>query len=396
MVLEFVVLILSVVVTAFAVWGLASLFYKNSIESLKEENLQLKSQAGLNDAVINEVKLAFSQIAQESLKNQQEELLNEHSRDLKSKMELFKAEELVPVNNLLKEFKESIDNYQKSYQQESLDIKNAIITAEKYAKALTMDQNSRGAFGEDWLEQIFTFANLEENVHYSKQFSSNGVKPDFVVNLPDNKHIVIDSKVILKNYIEYRQKEDEALKKLFINDLTSCINQLAKKDYEELDNITQPGFILMYIPIEACVNMIYTDFDCRKIVELANSRNIIIVGTASLLVTLRLVSQLWASQIQYDNVKNIITVGENLYNNIATHAQNLQNIQQAIDKAAQSIQIEFNRFTSRRNGSIFKEAEKLKQFGISSKGVKSGKKILEKNIPQEFLEDNLSSTEVNL
>lgn len=396
MVLEFVVLILSVVVTAFAVWGLASLFYKNSIESLKEENLQLKSQAGLNDAVINEVKLAFSQIAQESLKNQQEELLNEHSRDLKSKMELFKAEELVPVNNLLKEFKESIDNYQKSYQQESLDIKNAIITAEKYAKALTMDQNSKGAFGEDWLEQIFTFANLEENVHYSKQFSSNGVKPDFVVNLPDNKHIVIDSKVILKNYIEYRQKEDEALKKLFINDLTSCINQLAKKDYEELDNITQPGFILMYIPIEACVNMIYTDFDCRKIVELANSRNIIIVGTASLLVTLRLVSQLWASQIQYDNVKNIITVGENLYNNIATHAQNLQNIQQAIDKAAQSIQIEFNRFTSRRNGSIFKEAEKLKQFGISSKGVKSGKKILEKNIPQEFLEDNLSSTEVNL
>lgn len=396
MVLEFVVLILSVVVTAFAVWGLASLFYKNSIESLKEENLQLKSQAGLNDAVINEVKLAFSQIAQESLKNQQEELLNEHSRDLKSKMELFKAEELVPVNNLLKEFKESIDNYQKSYQQESLDIKNAIITAEKYAKALTMDQNSRGAFGEDWLEQIFTFANLEENVHYSKQFSSNGVKPDFVVNLPDNKHIVIDSKVILKNYIEYRQKEDEALKNLFINDLTNCINQLAKKDYEELDNITQPGFILMYIPIEACVNMIYTDFDCRKIVELANSRNIIIVGTASLLVTLRLVSQLWASQIQYDNVKNIITVGENLYNNIATHAQNLQNIQQAIDKAAQSIQIEFNRFTSRRNGSIFKEAEKLKQFGISSKGVKSGKKILEKSIPQEFLEDNLSSTEVNL
>ena len=396
MVLEFVVLILSVAVTAFAVWSLASLFYKNSIQNLKEENLQLKAQAGLKDAVINEVKLSFSQIAQESLKNQQEALLNEHSRDLKSKMELFKAEELVPVNNLLKEFKESIDNYQKSHQQESLDIKNAIVTAEKYAKALTMNQNSKGEFGEDWLEQIFKFANLEENVHYTKQFSSNGIKPDFVVNLPDNKHIIIDSKVILKNFIEYRQCDDAIYKKAFINDISNCITQLAKKNYEELSSVIQPGFILMYIPIEACVDMIYTDLDCRKVVELANSRNIIIVGTASLLVTLRLVNQLWASQIQYDNVKNIITVGENLYNNIASHAQNLQNIQQSIDKAAKSIQTEINRFTARNNGSIFKEAEKLIQYGISSKEIKSGKKILENKIPQEFLQENSNDTAVNV
>ncbi len=396
MVLEFVVLILSVAVTAFAVWSLASLFYKNSIQNLKEENLQLKAQAGLKDAVINEVKLSFSQIAQESLKNQQEALLNEHSRDLKSKMELFKAEELVPVNNLLKEFKESIDNYQKSHQQESLDIKNAIVTAEKYAKALTMNQNSKGEFGEDWLEQIFKFANLEENVHYTKQFSSNGIKPDFVVNLPDNKHMIIDSKVILKNFIEYRQSDDAIYKKAFITDISNCITQLAKKNYEELNSVIQPGFILMYIPIEACVDMIYTDLDCRKVVELANSRNIIIVGTASLLVTLRLVNQLWASQIQYDNVKNIITVGENLYNNIASHAQNLQNIQQSIDKAAKSIQTEINRFTARNNGSIFKEAEKLIQYGISSKEIKSGKKILENKIPQEFLQENSNDTAVNV
>lgn len=149
----------------------------------------------------------------------------------------------------------------------------------------------------------------------------------------------------------------------------------------------------MYVPVETCVNMIYTDYDCRKILELANSRNIIIIGTASLLVTLRLVNQLWASQVQYDNVQNIITVGENLYNNIASHAQNLINIQQTIDKAAASVKTELNRFTARKNGSIFKEAEKLRQFGISSKEVKSGKKIVENTIPQEFLTD---SNEENL
>ena len=392
--LEIIILLMSIIITGLAVWLFASKYYRKALAELTEENLKLKSQVGLNENIVNEVKVAFSKIAQDSLKNQQEALLTEHANDLKNRIELFKAEEITPVNRLLKEFKETIDNYQKSHQNESLEIKNAIATAEKYARALTMNQNSKGEFGEEWLEQIFKFANLEENVHYSKQFTSEGLKPDFVVNLPNSKNIIIDSKVILKNYIEYQQSEDnEILKKAFITDITNCITSLAKKNYEEIDSLYQPGFILMYVPVETCVNMIYTDYDCRKILELANSRNIIIIGTASLLVTLRLVNQLWASQVQYDNVQNIITVGENLYNNIASHAQNLINIQQTIDKAAASVKTELNRFTARKNGSIFKEAEKLRQFGISSKEVKSGKKIVENTIPQEFLTD---SNEENL
>lgn len=387
--LQIIILVLSVIMTGLLVWLFASKHFQQQVESLRQENMSLKSQVGLNDNIVNEVKAAFSQIAQDSLKNQQEALLTEHSNDLKMRMELFKAEELTPVNRLLKEFKESIDNYQKSHQSESLEIKNAIATAEKYARALTMNQNLKGEFGEDWMEQIFKFANLEENVHYTKQFTSEGVKPDFVVNLPNSKSIIIDSKVILKNYLDYRNDEDnELLKKAFITDLNNCITSLAKKNYEEIPTLNQPGFILMYIPVETCINLIYTDYDFRKVVELANSRNIIIAGTSSLLVTLRLVNQLWASQVQYDNVQNIITVGENLYNNIASHAQNLLNIQQTIDKASASIKTELNRFTARKNGSIFKEAEKLRQFGISSKEMKSGKKIVENTIPTEFLEDS--------
>ena len=397
MVLEVVILLLSVLMTGLVVWLVASKFYDSKIISLKEENLKLKAQVGLNESILNEVKVAFSQIAQDSLKNQQEALLAEHSNDLKIKMELFKAEELTPVNRLLKEFKESIDNYQKSHQIESLEIKNAIATAEKYARALTMNQNSKGEFGEEWLEQILKFANLEENVHYTKQFTLGPAKPDFVVKLPNNKNIIIDSKVILKNYLQYQQaNNDETLKKAFISDLSDCIVKLAKKNYEEIDSLNQPGFILMYIPIETCINMIYTDYDFRSVLEIANSKNIIIVGTASMMVTLRLVNQLWASQIQYDNVKNIITVGENLYNNIASHAQNLMNIQDTINKAAKAITTEVNRFTAKKNGSIFKEAEKLKQFGISSKELKAGKKIVEIDIPQRFLEDAIEdeSTEI--
>lgn len=382
---EYITFILCVILVGLTTWFFSSKFYEKQLLSLKTENLELKAKIGLNENIINTVKAEFSKIAQESLKNQQEQLLSVHSTDLKTKMDLFKAEEISPLNTILKDFKDSIDNYQKSHKEESLEIKNAISIAEKYAKALTTNQNSKGEFGEKLLEQTLNFANLKENVHYTKQFSQGATKPDFIIYLPENKHLIIDSKVILKNYLEYRETETECDKKAFLNDLTTCINQLGNKHYEQIENTHQTGFILMYIPIESCVNLIYTDPDFRKILELANTHNIIITGTSSIIVTLRLVANLWTTKNSYDNVKNIIETGEKLYNNIATHAQNLLTIQSAIENASKSINSEINRFKEKNNGSIFKEAEKLHEFGIEAKNTKSGKKFIENKIPEEFL-----------
>lgn len=384
-VFEYITFILCVILVGLTTWFFSSKFYEKQLLSLKTENLELKAKIGLNENIINTVKAEFSKIAQESLKNQQEQLLSVHSTDLKTKMDLFKAEEISPLNTILKDFKDSIDNYQKSHKEESLEIKNAISIAEKYAKALTTNQNSKGEFGEKLLEQTLNFANLKENVHYTKQFSQGATKPDFIIYLPENKHLIIDSKVILKNYLEYRETETESDKKAFLNDLTTCINQLGNKHYEQIENTHQAGFILMYIPIESCVNLIYTDPDFRKILELANAHNIIITGTPSIIVTLRLVANLWTTKNSYDNVKNIIETGEKLYNNIATHAQNLLTIQSAIENASKSINSEINRFKEKNNGSIFKEAEKLHEFGIEAKNTKSGKKFIENKIPEEFL-----------
>ena len=382
---EYITFILCVILVGLTTWFFSSKFYEKQLLSLKTENLELKAKIGLNENIINTVKAEFSKIAQESLKNQQEQLLSVHSTDLKTKMDLFKAEEISPLNTILKDFKDSIDNYQKSHKEESLEIKNAISIAEKYAKALTTNQNSKGEFGEKLLEQTLNFANLKENVHYTKQFSQGATKPDFIIYLPENKHLIIDSKVILKNYLKYRETETECDKKAFLNDLTTCINQLGNKHYEQIENTHQAGFILMYIPIESCVNLIYTDPDFRKILELANAHNIIITGTPSIIVTLRLVANLWTTKNSYDNVKNIIETGEKLYNNIATHAQNLLTIQSAIENASKSINSEINRFKEKNNGSIFKEAEKLHEFGIEAKNTKSGKKFIENKIPEEFL-----------
>ena len=170
-VFEYITFILCVILVGLTTWFFSSKFYQKQLLSLKTENLELKAKIGLNENIINTVKAEFSKIAQESLKNQQEQLLSVHSTDLKTKMDLFKAEEISPLNTILKDFKDSIDNYQKSHKEESLEIKNAISIAEKYAKALTTNQNSKGEFGEKLLEQTLNFANLKENVHYTKQFS---------------------------------------------------------------------------------------------------------------------------------------------------------------------------------------------------------------------------------
>lgn len=381
--LQIVILILSIIITALVTWLICSKLYQDKITKLNTENLELKSKTGLNENIVNQITLEFSKIAQDSLKIQQEQLIALRSNDLK----LFKAEEITPINKLLKDFKESIDNYQKKHNFDTLEIKNAISTAEKYAKALTTSQNTKGEFGEKQLEQVLKFANLEENIHYVKQYNTKGAKPDFIIKLPNDNHLILDSKVILKNYLEFVQTEDNSIKKLFIKDLEKCILDLAKKNYEEIEQTSQPGFILMYIPIESCINLIYTDFDLKSIVELANSKNIIIIGTASLLVSLRLVNNLWATKIRDENINNIITAGENLYNNIAVHAQNLLNIQKSINETAKSIQTEINRITTRNNGSIFKEAEKLKSYGIEAKSTKNCKKLVEYTIPEEFLEN---------
>lgn len=362
--INLLIAVLVSIVVGLLVWAITSSYLGKKIDELKSENIYLKSQNSLNQNLMNELKLDFSKIAKEAILSEQESLISQHSNDLKTKIDLFKAQEITPINAILKDFKSALENYQKSHNADTQEVKQAIATAERYAKALTTDQNSRGEFGEDMLEQILQFANLQENVHYTKQMSIEGGKPDFVVHLPNDRHVVIDSKAILKNYLNYRQTENESDKKNFINDVLVCVNDLAKRHYDTCETLNQIGFILMFIPIEACVNMIYTDCDCRKIIELANAKNIIIVGKSSLLVALRLVTQLWAADVQNRNVKNIIATGERLYNNISTHLQGLMNIQQALNKASESVQKEINRFTANNKGSVIKEVHNLRQYGI--------------------------------
>ena len=106
-------------------------------------------------------------------------------------------------------------------------------------------------------------------------------------------------------------------KKELIADINSTVNSLANKKYETAKNLIQPDFILMYIPLESVLTLIYTDSDFLSVVKNANEKNIIIVGNSSILTTLRLVNLLWAQNKQQENIENIIK-NEIDYNNYLT------------------------------------------------------------------------------
>ena len=124
--MNWTILSLSIIVTALFVWIVSSTYYQCKMRNLLEENSRLKGQKGLQDDLLNSLSVEFTKIAQDSLRNQQEFLVAEHSKDLNTKIDLFKAEEIAPINKLLKEFKQSIDTYQQAHRDETLEIKNAI------------------------------------------------------------------------------------------------------------------------------------------------------------------------------------------------------------------------------------------------------------------------------
>ena len=163
------------------------------------------------------------------------------------------------------------------------------------ANALSTNQNIKGAYGEGLLDTILQYCGLQEGVHYTKQCVTQSVgedgalhtiRPDVVLNLPDNRYLIIDSKMTLTSYLEF-MKDRETLPK-FKAEVKKRIVDLSEKNYQKAEGIYQPDFVLMYIPIESSLNYLYEDME---LINLAYRANVIIVGTSSLLTTIRLVNQ---------------------------------------------------------------------------------------------------------
>lgn len=361
--------------------------FTNKSSKLNESYLQLKAKLEANNNLQEIIKRDFVEIATETIKKEQEDLRKQNREALEEKISPL-TKELTVFKEKVEHFNlKGVENTTKIVEQISnLEKNNKIIEQEarNLVEALTKNQNIKGSYGEDLLDTVLQSCGMQEGTHYSKQLVAKAtslkdneihtIRPDVVVYLPNNRHLIIDSKVTLTSYLEYI--EDNSKLNDFKNEVKKRIADLANKNYQSANDLFQPDFIIMYMPIETSVNLIYEDLD---LITQAYKANIIIVGTSSLLTTIRLVNQLLAQQKQVESVQQIVEAGSNLYNTFVQFCEDLIDIQKKMNEISSKFTTTINRFkrNSKNKPSLFSQVNALKEFGISST----------KEIPQSLLED---------
>ncbi len=377
---------------------------KNLVDKLREENKFLNSSlsaAETNLANVNERLENQKNEVQELQKKLTSEFENLANKVLEEKSKAFKEENkqqldsiLNPFNQNLKEFKLTVkDTYEKGLKERteiSTELKimqnlNQKLQdeASNLAKALKGDSQKQGRWGEMILEKILESSGLEKDEHYKLQDSftvedGKRFRPDAVVYLPDDKHIIIDSKVSLVAYDKFTNAQNELEKEKYIKEhITSVrnhIKELSDKDYLNNLGLTTPEYLLMFIPIEASFSAAVT-YD-NSIFNDAWDKRIVIVSPATLIATLMTISAIWKQTKQTENALKIAERGGKLYDKFKGFIDDLEKVGVNLTKA----QSEYDKAVAKLHtgsGNLLRQAEDLKKLG--AKTTKSiSKEMLDK------------------
>ena len=325
---------------------------------------------------------------EEKLRTQFENLATKILDDTTKK---FTDQNKVNLNNILdplgvkiKEFEKKVnDTYVKGTKERSTlaeQIKNLSelnIRMSKDAvnltKALKGDSKTQGDWGEFKLEMILEKAGLMNGVHYSTQGSfqdeeGKHKRPDVIVNLPEGKCLVIDSKVSLTAYANYYQSEDDEEREGHLKDhVTSMkkhVQDLSSKNYQKLYQINAPDYVLMFVPIEpAFMLAIHADQDMMA--WAVEKKNIVIVPTSTLLATISMVSSIWKQEDQKRNVLEIARQGGALYDKFVGFVDDLINVGKRLKSAKDSYDGAMNKLSTGKDN-LVRKTENIKALGAKT------------------------------
>lgn len=387
--------LISFLIGAFIATLITTLIFLKKQTSEKEELICLRAESKNYNSLTELIKQDFVRLANESIKQEQEDLRKQNREALEEK--------ILPLKNELGEFKAKVEKLNLTGVENTTKIVEQILNLEKNSatiaqeaknltEALTKNQNVKGAYGENLLDTVLQACGMREGIHYTKQFvttsenlcdeTEHKIRPDVVINLPANRHIVVDSKVTLTSYLACVEDKDKI--KDFKAEVKKRITDLANKNYQSADKLWQPDFVLMFMPIETSLQILYQDFD---LINFAYKSNVIIVGTASLLATIRLVNQLFTQQKQCECVNHIVNAGTNLFETFVQFCDDLVDVQKRFDEVNKKLNKTINRFKRRNNNkpSLFSQVESLRDYGINSA----------KEIPVNLLECELEEDTQN-
>ena len=286
--------------------------------------------------------------------------------------------------------KESIDRHA-MLRQQIIGLKELNEQMSKEAtnltKALKGDSKIQGNWGELVLERVLEKSGLEKDREYFVQNSfttdeGRRVLPDVVLHLPDNKKMIIDSKVSLVAYERFVNEEDEDQRARFLKEHVSSlkkhIEQLSGKNYHTLYEIESPDFVLLFVPIEPAFAVAINQDN--NIYNWAFEKNIVIVTPSTLLATLRTVDSMWTNEKQQQNAIEIATQAGRLYDQFVNLTEDLIKVGNQLNTVKGSYDSTMVKLTGK--GNLISKVERLKKLG--SKASKQVNEKLLKKAEENF------------
>ncbi len=300
---------------------------------------------------------------------------------------------LNPLKDRIEEFKKQVETTYEKETRDTMSLKEEVRRlaeqnikisedANNLTRALKGNTKTQGNWGEFVLEKILERSGLEKDREYKLQASSKNVdgdiiRPDVVVMLPDEKHIIIDSKVSLTAYESLVNAENDEERERFtrdhINSLRSHLKLLGDKNYQTAESFNSPELVLMFVPIEASFGIaVQTDKD---LFNYAWDKKIVIVSPSTLLATLVTISSIWKQEKQTRNAIDIASKSGALYDKFVGFVDDLKEVGKKMDSAKDSYKDAMSKLTEGK-GNIVRSIENLKTLGAKAT----------KSIPQNILD----------
>jgi len=317
----------------------------------------------------------FKNIANEILEDKSRRFTEQNQQNLKNILD--------PLRENISEFRKRVDEIHasdtKSYTELTTHLKNLqelnqrmSDEAENLTKALKGDTKVMGSWGEYVLESILEKSGLVKDDHYSIQESftdENGkrLRPDIVIKLPDQKSIIIDSKVSLVAYEKYSSAEDEITRERSVKEhiisLRNHIKGLSAKEYQNIAGLNPPDFVLMFVPIEPAFSLaVQKD---PTIFNDAFENNIVIVSPSTLLATLRTIENIWRRESQNKNALEIARRSGALYDKFVGFIEDLDKVGERISQADSAYRDAKNKLSDGR-GNILRSIQSIKELGAKA------------------------------